>query len=52
MPTLSLFFEIVIRMFRETGAKHNRPHVHAVYQGIDTPFDIETGEILAQAEFP
>ena len=52
MPTLSLFFGIVIRMYREIGAKHSRPHVHAVYQGFEAPFDIETGEILAQAEFP
>ena len=52
MPTISLFFGIVIRMFRETGAQHNRPHIHAVYQGFEAPFDIETGEILSNAEFP
>ena len=52
MPTLSLFFGIVIRMFKETGSQHNRPHIHAVYQGIDAPFDIETGDILAGAKFP
>ena len=52
MPTLSLFFGIVIRMFKETGSQHNRPHIHAVYQGFEAPFDIETGEILAGAEFP
>lgn len=52
MPTLSLFFGIVIRMFRETGAKHGRPHVHAAYQGHEAPFDIETGAILAHADFP
>ena len=52
MPTLSLFFGIVIRMFKESGAKQRSPHIHAVYQGYEAPFDIETGSILAGAEFP
>lgn len=52
MPTLSLFFGIVIRMFKESGSQHNIPHIHAVYQGFEAPFEIETGAILANAEFP
>ena len=52
MPTLSLFFGIIIRMFREKGSQHNKPHIHAAYQGFEAPFDIETGEILSGADFP
>ena len=29
MPTISMFYGIVIRMYREIGGKHNLPHIHA-----------------------
>jgi hypothetical protein len=32
MPELSRFFGIIIRMYREAGEAHNRPHFHAYYQ--------------------
>ena len=32
MPTISMFYGIVIRMYREIGGKHNLPHIHAEYQ--------------------
>ena len=31
MPVLSMFFGIIVRMYRETGGKHNLPHIHAEY---------------------
>lgn len=31
MPTLSMFFGIIIRMFFERGECHHVPHVHAYY---------------------
>ena len=31
MPTLSMFFGIVIRMFLEKGGRHHLPHIHAYY---------------------
>ena len=31
MPTLSVFFGIIIRMYNEKGGKHNLPHIHAEY---------------------
>ena len=52
MPTISLFFGIVIRMYKESGAPHNKPHIHATYQGYEAPFDIETGDVLSSADFP
>lgn len=31
MPTLSMFYGIIVRMHSERGIKHNMPHLHAVY---------------------
>lgn len=28
MPTISMFYGIIIRMYREVGGKHNTPHIH------------------------
>ena len=33
MPVLSMFFGIIIRMYKESGGKHNLPHIHAEYAG-------------------
>ncbi len=33
MPVLSMFFGIIVRMYRELGGKHNLPHVHAEFSG-------------------
>ena len=33
MPVLSMFFGIIVRMYREVGGKHNAPHIHAEYSG-------------------
>ena len=33
MPVLSLFYGIIVRMHREIGAKHNKPHIHVEYSG-------------------
>lgn len=31
MPVLSIFFGIIVRMYREQGGQHNMPHLHAEY---------------------
>ena len=31
MPTVSMFYGILIRMFKEDNAKHKSPHIHAKY---------------------
>ena len=41
MPILSLFYGIVIRMYDESGGQHNRPHIHAEYQGETAVFDLD-----------
>ena len=33
MPTLSMFFGIIVTMYQERGGQHNLPHLHAEYGG-------------------
>ena len=33
MPVLSMFYGIIVRMYKEAGGKHNMPHIHAEYSG-------------------
>jgi hypothetical protein len=47
MPEVSRFFGIIIRMFIETGAQHQLPHLHAYYQNHKAVFRLDTGELLA-----
>lgn len=44
MPTLSMFFGIVIRMYLGKS-EHNPPHFHAYYQGSKGSFDINSCEM-------
>ena len=45
MPTISMFFGIIIRMY--LGKKeHNPPHFHAYYQDFKGIFNIETCEFI------
>lgn len=43
MPTISIFFGIVVQMYWND---HAPPHFHAYYQGFEGLFSIETGEII------
>ena len=48
MVTISIFFGIIIRMsYRE----HPPPHIHAIYQGYEAVFEIETG-VRLHGTFP
>jgi len=42
MPTISMFFGIIVRMYCGT-AEHNPPHIHAYYQDSKGVFDIASG---------
>lgn len=46
MPTLSVFFGIIIKMYREINGKHNLPHIHAEYQDFEAVVSLE-GELLS-----
>ncbi len=48
MPTLSVFYGIIITMYKEAGGKHNKPHLHAEYQGKDAAIDFN-GNIIEGA---
>lgn len=44
MPTISMFYGIIIRMYN--SGEHNPPHFHASYQGSVATFDFN-GNIIA-----
>ena len=50
MPTLSMFFGIIIRMYY-APKEHNPPHIHVYYQGFSGTVSIETCE-LTNGEIP
>lgn len=45
MPALSMFFGIIIYMYREIGVKHKRPHIHVEYQDDEVVVSLD-GEVL------
>jgi len=50
MPTISMFFGILIKMNWGDTGQHNAPHFHAYYGDYEASFALD-GEILA-GEFP
>jgi hypothetical protein len=44
MPTISIFFGIIVQMY---WRDHAPPHVHAFYQGQEALFAISNGDIIA-----
>ena len=47
MPTISMFYGIVIRMYFFDDRQHHVPHVHAEYAGQKAVFDVTNGAVLA-----
>ena len=47
MPTLSMFYGILIRMYFFDAEQHHLPHVHAQYQGQHAQFAIDGGDVLS-----
>ena len=45
MPTISMFFGIIIRMYFAPG-EHPPPHFHAYYNEYKATVNIRTGEII------
>ena len=43
MPTISVFYGVVIQMF---WREHNPPHFHAIYAGEEAIIDIRTLEVM------
>ncbi len=47
MPTISMFYGILIRMIFHDIERHKAPHIHAEYQGNVAVYSIEEGDVLA-----
>ncbi|MGM9551373.1 MAG: DUF4160 domain-containing protein [Clostridia bacterium] len=50
MPTICVFYGIIVRMYNEKGGKHSVPHIHAEYQDQNVVMDFD-GNIL-EGDFP
>ena len=50
MPTISLFYGILIRMYWKDNDRHKTPHMHAYYGDYEAVFTLD-GELLA-GDFP
>jgi len=46
MPTISMFYGVIIRMYFAPG-EHNPPHFHAYYNEYKASFSIETLDVLS-----
>jgi len=51
MPTISMFYGIVVLMFLMDEDRHHRPHIHVRYQGKHASIAIDDGTVLA-GDFP
>jgi len=51
MPTISMFYGIIICIYFFDDERHNLPHIHAKYQGQEASFSIVDGEML-NGSFP
>ena len=51
MPELARFYGIVIRMYRELGEPHHKPHFHAHYQQHSAVFTFDPLDML-EGSFP
>lgn len=47
MPTISMFYGILILMYFYDNKQHNRPHIHAEYGEYEASIAIDDGLVLA-----
>ena len=48
MPEIARFLGLIIRMFVEPGAPHNRPHFHVYYQNHAAVYSIDPMELMSR----
>ncbi len=46
MPTISMFYGILILMYFYDDKKHNTPHIHAEYAEFQATISIQDGSVL------
>ena len=46
MPTISMFYGIIIRLYYFDNQQHHKPHIHVHYQDESAVIEIPTGVLL------
>ena len=46
MPTISMFYGIIVRMFFMDSGQHSLPHLHVEYQSKEAVVGLPDGELL------
>ena len=46
MPTVSMFFGLVVYMYAKDNVRHHTPHIHVEYQDDEAVFSIPDGKVL------
>ena len=49
MPTISLFYGIIVSMYFLDNRQHKMPHIHVRYQDAEAVYSIPEGELLSGA---
>jgi len=47
MPTISMFYGILVSIYYEDTGRHHKAHIHVRYQGQKASVAIEDGAVLA-----
>jgi Domain of unknown function (DUF4160) len=47
MPTISMFYGILVLMFYRDNRQHHSPHIHVRYQGAEAVIGIPEGELIS-----
>jgi Domain of unknown function (DUF4160) len=51
MPTISMFYGIIIRMYALDNKQHHLPHIHVEYAGTEAVYELPSGDLL-EGTFP
>lgn len=51
MPTISMFYGILVLMYFRDNRRHHLPHIHARYQGEEAAISVDDGAVL-DGSFP
>ncbi|MDQ7016491.1 MAG: DUF4160 domain-containing protein [Gammaproteobacteria bacterium] len=46
MPTISMFYGIIIRLYYFDNQQHHKPHIHVHYQEESAVIEIPSGKLL------
>jgi hypothetical protein len=46
MPTISMFYGILVMMYFRDNQRHHLPHIHVRYQGEEVAISLEDGSLL------